>query len=413
MWFYNLGIFFLGLAIKLASFKKAKAKLWVSGRENWRSIISAKILKLKADKIVWVHCSSYGEFEQGRPVVEAIKKQHPTTKIVLSFFSPSGYEAFKNWDGADIVCYMPLDTKQNAKDFIEIVNPGIAIFIKYEFWLNFLFQLKEKAVPTFLISAMFKPHQPFFKWYGGIFRKGLSAFTELLIQDENSAKLLETIGVKNYKIVGDTRFDRVLEVKQKFAPIPQIEGFKASNKLIIAGSTWPKDEDLILTTFFHLINSNVKLLLVPHDVEDNFIKETVRKLKQHNLTYSLFTDQQINNNAQVLVLNTIGLLSKTYFYANCAYIGGGFNGGLHNTLEAAVYGIPVTFYGNQYLNYNEAVGLVKLNAAKSANNADELLNIFTSFLTNEEFQHKVSEKLNVFFKENSNSTTKVLKSLKL
>ncbi|HXU27335.1 MAG TPA: glycosyltransferase N-terminal domain-containing protein, partial [Bacteroidia bacterium] len=164
MWFYNLGIFFIGLAIKLTSLNKAKAKLWVNGRKNWRASLSAKISKLNSEKIIWVHCSSYGEFEQGRPVIEAIKKQHPSSKIVISFFSPSGYEAFKNLDGADVVCYLPLDTKQNAIDFLDIVNPSMAIFIKYEFWLNFLFQLKKKAVPTFLISAVFKPHQPFFKW---------------------------------------------------------------------------------------------------------------------------------------------------------------------------------------------------------------------------------------------------------
>lgn len=413
MWLYNLGIFFLGLVIKLASLKKNKAKLWVNGRKNWRTNLSSQISKLKTNKLIWVHCSSYGEFEQGRPVIEAIKKQHPNYKIVLSFFSPSGYEVFKNWDGADVVCYLPIDTKRNANNFLNIIKPTTALFIKYEFWLNFLSQLKSKKIPTFLISATFKTRQPFFKWYGGIFRQGLSAFTELLIQDENSGKLLETIGVKNYKIIGDTRFDRVLAVKQNFKPIQKIENFKGESKLIIAGSTWPKDEDLILATFSKLTGLNVKLLLVPHDIEENLIKDTKNKLKQRNLSYSLFTDEQIDNNAQVLLLNTVGLLSRTYFYANCAYIGGGFNGGLHNTLEAAVYGVPVTFYGDQYINYNEAVGLIKIGAAKNVYNANDLSDLFRAYLTDKTLQQAISEKLEVFFSENSNSTEKVLKSINL
>ncbi|HEX7415374.1 MAG TPA: glycosyltransferase N-terminal domain-containing protein, partial [Bacteroidia bacterium] len=228
MWLYNTVILLYGLVIKIASVKKAKAKFWVNGRKNWREILSAKVSKLNTSPLVWIHCASYGEFEQGRPLIEAIKKKHPDYKILVSFFSPSGYEAFKDWEGADIICYLPLDTKRNANDFIDILKPKLVIFIKYEFWINFLFQLKEKNIPTYLVSAVFKPHHPFFKWYGHIFRKSLKTFNKLLIQDTNSGELLKSIGVTNYEVCGDTRFDRVIEIKQNFKPIPQIEAFKGT-----------------------------------------------------------------------------------------------------------------------------------------------------------------------------------------
>ena len=309
MWVYNLVIFLYGFVIKIASVKKTKAKQWVSGRKDWRTVISEKISKLNNNPILWVHCASYGEFEQGRPLIEAVKKKHPAYKILVSFFSPSGYEAFKDWDGADIICYLPLDTKQNAKDFIEIVKPKTVVFIKYEFWLNFLFQLKEKGVPTFLVSAVFKPHHPFFKWYGHIFRKSLKTFDTLLLQDDNSGNLLKSIGVTNYEVCGDTRFDRVLQIKANFKPISQIEKFKGNSKLIIAGSTYKKDVDLILNAFIQLKDLNVKLIIVPHLVDDKSIEETTSQLNEYKVSYSLFT-QYTNSQPQVLVVNTMGLLSK-------------------------------------------------------------------------------------------------------
>jgi 3-deoxy-D-manno-octulosonic-acid transferase len=412
MWVYNLVILLYGFIIKVASIKKIKAKQWVNGRKNWRGVLSQKISRLNTNQLVWIHCASYGEFEQGRPLIETIKKKHSDYKILVSFFSPSGYEAFKDWDGADIICYLPLDTKRNAKDFIDIVKPKTVVFIKYEFWLNFLFQLKEKKIPTFLVSAVFKPHHPFFKWYGYIFRKSLKTFNTLLLQDDNSGNLLKSIGVTNIEVCGDTRFDRVLQIKANFKPIPLIENFKGNSKLIIAGSTYQKDVNLILSAFTQLKDKSIKLILVPHLVDDKSIAETITLINEHQMTYSLYT-QSINNESKVLIINTIGLLSKIYFYADCAYIGGGFNGGLHSTIEATVYGIPVVFYGDEYLNYNEAVDLIQLGAAVSVTNSNELLNSLKAYINNPDKSFEIREKLNTFFQENSNSTSKVIASLKL
>ncbi|MFI5141354.1 MAG: 3-deoxy-D-manno-octulosonic acid transferase [Bacteroidia bacterium] len=407
MWFYNLGIFFIGLAIKLTSLKKAKAKLWVNGRKNWCTILSVKISNLNAKKIIWVHCSSYGEFEQGRPVIEAIKKQQPTAKIVLSFFSPSGYEAFKNWDGADVVCYLPLDTKQNAKDFLEIVNPTMSIFIKYEFWLNFLFRLKEKAIPTFLISAVFKPHQPFFKWYGGIFKKALSTFKLLLIQDEASGKLLETIHIKNYKVVGDTRFDRVFDILKTKKELPLIDSFCTNNKILVVGSSWPKDEEIVLETFKKLKekHSNLKLIIAPHEVNKVSVAN-IEKL-MGNLNYSLFTNPTNIDEADVLIIDTIGVLSQLYRYATATYIGGGFNDGIHNILEAMVYEVPVAFGLNHY-KFVEAAETLQLGISKEISNKDDLLLFFDKLVTNETYRAKLSSEIKNYMQNKSGATEKIL-----
>ena len=407
MWFYNLGIFFLGLAIKLASFKKAKAKLWVSGRKNWRAIISAKVSKLHTKKIIWVHCSSYGEFEQGRPVIEAIKKRHPAAKIILSFFSPSGYEAFKNWDGADIVCYLPLDTKQNANDFIDIINPSMAIFIKYEFWLNFLFQLKEKSVPTFLISAVFKPHQPFFKWYGAVFKKALSTFKLLLIQDETSGKLLETIHIKNYKVVGDTRFDRVFDILKTKKDLPLIDSFCGNNKILVVGSSWQKDEEIVIEAFKKLKekHSNLKLIIAPHEVN----KASVSSLEKLicGLNYTLYTNPTNVEKAEVLVIDTIGVLSQLYRYATATYIGGGFNDGIHNILEALVYNVPVAF-GLNHHKFVEATESLQLGISKEISDKNDLFLFFDKVISDEAYHNQLSSKIKKYMQGKSGATEKIL-----
>ncbi|MEO8761129.1 MAG: glycosyltransferase N-terminal domain-containing protein [Bacteroidia bacterium] len=413
MLFYNFTLFIYWCAVHIASLFNEKAKLWVAGRKNsFPTIKKTLIEKDISGNIIWFHCASLGEFEQGRPVIESIKKTNSQQKIVLTFFSPSGYEIRKNYEFADAVFYLPLDFKSNAKKFIHLIKPTTAIFVKYEFWLNYLNQLKKQNIPTYLISATFRPDQHFFKWYGGIFFKVLKSYKKIFLQDENSFQLLKQHGLTNIEIAGDTRFDRVIEIQKNFEEIKQIKDFKANHKLIIAGSTWAKDDELILDTFSQLKNKNCKLLLVPHEVDKKSISETILKIKQHKLNYSLYTEP-INNNADVLVLNTIGLLSKIYFYADVAYIGGSFNGGLHNCLEAAVYGVPVAFYGKEYLNYNEAVGLVKIGAAISARNSHELLKAFTLFLEDEKLHKEIENKLQVFFNENSNSTDKILKSIPL
>ncbi len=410
MLFYNLGIYLYTLVIFLAATFKPKAKLWVKGRKNWKYNYAEKLKKLSGQKKIWVHCASLGEFEQGRTLMESIKKQHPSYKIILTFFSPSGYEVCKNYEGADVIFYLPYDSKSNAKIFLELINPDKIFFIKYEFWLNYLNQIKKRNIDCYLISAVFKNHHPFFKWYGKIFIKSLSAFKTIFVQDKNSFQLLQTINIINVEICGDTRFDRVLEIKNKFSSIAEIEKFKGSNKLIIAGSTWPADEDLVLETFKKLNSPNIKLVIVPHDIEDSLIKETISKLNKHQLKYSLFTET-INENAQVLVLNTMGLLSRSYHYANQAYIGGGFNGGIHNCLEPAVFGIPVTFSGNDFAKYNEAIDLINLKAATNVNSAAELEKAWLDFFNSQQSSRKISENLNAYFESNSKVTERILKQI--
>lgn len=409
MLFYNLGIYLYTFVIFLASVFKPKAKLWINGRKNWKQNYNAQLKNSAGQKKIWVHCASLGEFEQGRPLIEKIKKQHPEYKIILTFFSPSGYEVCKNYEHADYVFYLPYDSKSNAKTFIEMVNPDKIIFIKYEFWVNFLNTIKEKNIECYLVSAVFKNHHPFFKWYGKIFIKSLSAFKTLFVQDKNSLQLLKSINVNNVQICGDTRFDRVTEIKNNFKPITEIEKFKGKNKLIIAGSTWPGDEDLILQSFKELNFTDTKLIIVPHDIEDTLIKDTVAKLNKHELTYCLFTEN-INENAQVLVLNTIGILSRSYRYANLAYIGGGFGNGIHNCLEPAVYGIPITFYGNDFSKYNEAVDLINMKVAVNVNSVEELKRTWKNFLASQ--NSETSEKLQVYFSENSNVSERIFNQIK-
>lgn len=410
---YTLVVRCYGLIIRIAALKNLKARQWVSGRENWRKQLSDKILKLNSDKIVWVHCASYGEFEQGRPLIEAIKAKHSDYNIVLSFFSPSGYEAFKNWSGAEVICYLPLDTKRHAKDFLNIVKPKTAIFIKYEFWLNYLFQLKKQNISAFLVSAVFKPHHPFFKWYGNIFKTSLQTFEKLFIQDEQSGKLLQSIGISNYEVSGDTRFDRVLQIKNNFKPIDFFETFCKNSPVIVGGSTWAKDNELLIETFKHLSEKNLKLILVPHNVDEKSIHETEKLLQKNNLNYSLYSKNFVDENAQILVVNTMGLLSRIYHYATVTYVGGGFNSGIHNCLEPAVHLKPVLFHGgNDYHKYNEAVELLELHAAQNIENANEATKYISNYLQNPNQLKDIENKLQEYFSKNSGTTDKVMSLIK-
>ena len=413
MFLYNLVIFLYGFVIKLSSINKLKAKQWVNGRKNWRENLSKKITALNSKDILWVHCASYGEFEQGRPLIEAIKKKHAHYKIVLSFFSPSGYEVFKDWSGADVICYLPLDTKKNARYFINIVKPNASLFIKYEFWLNFLFELKKQNIPTYLVSAVFKPHHPFFKWYGKIFKNSLSAFNKLFIQDESSGNLLKGIGITKYEVCGDTRFDRVIEVKENFSEIPYIKEFCGDSKVIVAGSTWLGDEELLIESFKELALQDLKLIIVPHDVDEKNILKLTGLLSKNELLFCLFSEQKQNKNANILVVDTIGLLSKIYNYASVTYIGGGLNEGIHNCLEPAVYFKPVIFYGNDYHKFNEATELISLKAAKNISSVTDLTSEFKYYLNNKSEVEEIETRLKLYFKIKSGTTKKVLEILDL
>ena len=410
---YSLVVRLYALAIRLAALRQEKATQWVKGRRDWRKQLANKLQPFGNRKKVWVHCASYGEFEQGRPLLEAIRKEHPEKVIVLTFFSPSGYEAFHTWNGADVIIYLPLDTKSNARDFLQLVQPSLAIFVKYEFWLHFLNSLNSNRIPSYLVSAVFKAHHPFFKWYGGIFRRSLSTFNTLFIQDEGSAALLNSIGITNHQIAGDTRFDRVISVKERFKPNEAVSTFANGKELLIAGSTWPRDEALLVDWFTSRENRNFRLVLVPHEVDPASIRQTEALLKKHSLTYLLYSEGKQDPRADVLVVDAMGLLSGLYYYASAAYIGGGFDSGLHNCLEASVYGKPVFFYnGGHHHKYNEAVELLHLKAAVAVSNADELNKAWQHYFSQDRNKDITKNILEAFFARHAGSTAKLMKAIR-
>jgi len=412
MGIYNLVIRCYALLIHLSAFRNLKARQWVQGRKDWRKKLEAKLSALGNSPRVWMHCASYGEFEQGRPLLEAIKLKFPDTKIVLSFFSPSGYEAFKTWSGADVVCYLPFDSAANARNFIQLVKPNQVIFIKYEFWLNFLNAIKRSQTPAYLVSAVFKPHHAFFKWYGGIFKDSLSAFKTIFVQDAASLKLLQKAGINNAIISGDTRFDRVMQIRSRFEALPFFENYCKARQVIVAGSTWAKDEELLLQAYKQFGENKPKLILVPHEVDKKRISETEARLKSSGLTYSLFSEvkDKVEVKAEeVLLVDTIGLLSRLFHYADVAYIGGGFDSGIHNLLEPAVHLKPVLFCGQaDYSKYNEALELIEIGAAKALTQADELAQSLNHFLDEKENKGPLEKNIQAYFESRSGSTQKVM-----
>jgi 3-deoxy-D-manno-octulosonic-acid transferase len=405
MLLYNLGVRSYALGIRLASLRDLKARQWVRGRKDWQKNLQAKLGGWKGQPRIWVHCASYGEFEQGRPVMEALRKKYPQHRILLSFFSPSGYEPFKDWKGADAVCYLPLDTKSNAKHFLDIVKPDVVLFIKYEFWLNFLKAIKTRRIPCYLVSAVFKPHHPFFRWYGDIFRKSLRTFSRLFIQDEASGYLLKNIDIHNFEVCGDTRFDRVTQISEGEISFPEIQRFKGKSGLIIAGSTWPRDEEMVLTALSR-IEPDIRLIIAPHNIDERSVEDCRERLKASGHTFCVYSEG-VDPGARVLLLNTMGMLSRSYYYADVAYIGGGFDSGLHNSLEPSVFGVPVTFYGNDYTRFNEAVDLLSLGAAANVKNPAELVAAWQRFFDPAQ-KEKIAVTLKHYFEKNRNSTGKIL-----
>ncbi len=366
---YTLSIRIYRLIILLASAFSSKAKKWINGRQAWENRFANQLPQDKST--VWFHCASLGEFEQGRPVIEAYRKQKPKAYIALTFFSPSGFEIRKNYDVVDLVCYLPADTPSNAKKFIHLLKPTQAYFVKYEFWFNYLNELKSNHIDTYLISGIFRDNQHFFKWYGGWFRSQLSAFTHFFLQNADSADLLQSIGLNNYTVCGDTRFDRVKELVVNSSEIPSIATFCQSKPTIVAGSTWPKDEELLLQVLDQF--PETKVVIAPHEINANHIN-SIKELFGNRA--GLYSENEFNQ--AVLIVDSIGLLSSIYRYADWAYIGGGFGSGIHNTLEAVSYGIPVVF-GPNYSKFQEAKDLIELKAGFSIKNGHELINIAKQF----------------------------------
>lgn len=386
-WFYTIGIVLFSFAIRLASLFNKKAKLFIEGRKNIFQQIQSTVIP--ASRPVWFHFASLGEFEQGRPVLEAFKTKYANEKIIMTFFSPSGYEVRKNYTGADGVFYLPLDTAANARRFIELVNPKMAIFTKYEFWYHYFNVLHQRQVPLYLISAIFRPGQVFFKWYGGFNRRILRLVSHFFVQNEESFQLLHNIGFKNVTRSGDTRFDRVYTHAQQPQQLPLIATFCDEAPVVIAGSTWPDDEKLLAS--LAMAHPDWKFIIAPHEVDESHIAaieqlfpDSVRfsTLTTSNLQHATHNTQPVTPTPQILIIDNIGMLSSLYAYGKIAYIGGGFGAGIHNTLEAAAFGLPVIF-GPKYDKFQEAKDLITLGAAKSISTDRELNTAFSYFDQNE------------------------------
>ncbi len=425
LFFYNLFLWLYRVSVKLAANWNPKARLWVNGRKD----IFTKLrqgFSTKVSPLVWIHCSSLGEFEQGRPVLDGIRKEYPSSKILLTFYSPSGYEAQKNYVGADFIFYLPPDSKRNARRFLDIVQPEFVLWIKYDYWYYYLSELKHRQIPAILVSGVFRKDQPFFKWYGRLHRYMLESFSHLLVQNEASRKLLAGLGFKdNVTICGDTRFDRVVQIATQFTPIPGIEEFCGNKNIIVAGSTWEADEEEL----DHYANSNpeIKFIIAPHEVDEENLKET-EKLFKNSLRYSewmskrqeakgkeqeAISNRQIGKvndgqEANVLIIDNIGMLSRLYKYATIAYVGGGFgDDGIHNVLEAAVYGKPVIF-GPVFEKYIEAIELIDEGGGFTVENALELEELFKELLTDKQLYKETSEASRNYVYTKKGATDKIL-----
>jgi 3-deoxy-D-manno-octulosonic-acid transferase len=388
LWLYNIGIQLYGLAVRLFSLFNKKASFFIKGRKDIFQNIKKTIDP--ADRPVWFHFASLGEFEQGRPVLEKLRNRFPDKKIVITFFSPSGYEIRKNYALASGIFYLPLDTASNAKKIIEAFNPEIAIFTKYEYWYHYFKILNQRHIPLFIISGIFRPDQIFFKWYGSFNRKILSFVNHFFVQNEESVQLLKTIGINRVSLSGDTRFDRVAENAMAAKKIALVSDFCGNSPVLIAGSTWPEDERLIygLTK----LHPDWKFILAPHEIDQSHIK-AIQTLFPEAVTYSKLRDEvPVDFSAnQTLVIDNIGMLSALYAYGRIAYIGGGFGVGIHNTLEAAAYGIPVIF-GPKYDKFQEAKDLVALGAAQSIENQTMINNAFETFQNSQESAGAIAKK---------------------
>ncbi|WP_437397508.1 3-deoxy-D-manno-octulosonic acid transferase [Flagellimonas lutimaris] len=374
---YNILINIAWFGLKVVALFNAKIKLFVKGRKNSFPILKEKIPS--NSKTIWMHVASLGEFEQGLPILERLRTKYPEHKLVLSFFSPSGYEVKKNTIVADVVVYLPMDSNSKVKRFLDLINPELAIFVKYEVWPNYLYHLKKSKVPTILVSAIFSERQIYFKSYGGFMRKSLGTFSHFFVQDEKSKKLLESIGFSNSTIGGDTRLDRVSEILKRNNQLDFMDSFKNNQLCLVAGSTWPEDEEILID---HINNTEekVKFVIAPHEIKPAHIEKITSALQKRTILYSEIDNQNLKD-FDILIIDTIGLLTKIYSYANIAYVGGGFATGLHNTMEPAVFGIPIII-GPQFEGFKEAKDLVKEGGIIPVSNQDSFNNLMSELLNN-------------------------------
>lgn len=407
LFIYNLIVQIANFLLKIVAQFSPKIKLFVDGRKPVFDILTSKIKT--EDKTIWFHAASLGEYEQGLPVIEKIKEKFPHHKIVISFFSPSGYEVRKNNTVADATIYLPLDTKKNAQQFLKLIHPEMVFFIKYEYWPNYLNELRKLKTPTYLISGIFRKNQMFFKWYGGFYRKALETFTYFFVQNESSKKLLFQLGKTNVAVSGDTRFDRVATILEKDNALDFIEAFKNETLTIVVGSSWPKDESL-LVDFINQTNEKVKFIIAPHNIKSEQIQGLKNAISKNVV---LFSEKQNKNLADfdVFIIDTIGILTKIYSYAEIAFVGGGFgNPGVHNILEPATFGVPIVI-GPNFSHFAEATALVNLEGCLSIANKNELSDAFSNLITNADIRHEKGHICSTFVQMNKGATNIILNQI--
>lgn len=400
---YSFSIQVYIAAINIASLWNAKAKAWVVGRKHWQKNIREAAAKAGNKKRLWIHCASLGEFEQGRPLIEAVRKTYPDTYILLSFFSPSGYEVRKNYDVADAVVYMPADTPSNARIFLDLLQPDLAVFVKYEYWLNFLSTMQARNIPVLMVSSIFREGQPFFKWYGAAWRKTLAGINHFFVQDTPSGKLLQGLGLNQFTVAGDTRYDRVMTIAQKFEDIPVIKKFCAGNRVIVAGSTWDQDEAIL--QYFLSRHPGVKLVIAPHEIHEAHLAY-IEKLFPGAPRFSVIKDGN-ETNARVMIIDNIGMLSRLYHYADLCYIGGGFGKGIHNVLEAAVHSMPV-FFGPAFSKFREARDLISVGGGFSVSDAADFENKVSALLSDHRALQTASIAAGEHVKGQAGATQKII-----
>jgi len=402
--FYSFLVSIAGFFLKILALFSQKIKLFVDGRKSVFETLSKNISN--SDKTIWFHAASLGEFEQGLPVMEKIKANFPNHKLIVTFFSPSGYEVRKNNTIADVTIYLPIDTKENAKHFLDSINPEFVFFIKYEFWPNYLNELKNRKINTYLISGIFRENQAFFKWYGSFYRKALNSFDYFFVQNESSKKLVQQLGFQNVSVSGDTRFDRVVSILERDNHLDFIEKFKNNTLTIVIGSSWPKDEEL-LVNFINQSTENIKFIIAPHNIKSDQILELQKSITKKSI---LFSEKESKNLGEydIFIINTIGILTKIYSYADIAYVGGGYgNPGVHNLLEPATFGIPIVI-GPNYSHFAEATALVNMEGCISVSNQNELNDAFSNLISNDDVRHEKGHICNTFVQMNKGATDKIL-----
>jgi len=431
--FYEFAIRLFRFGMLIAANFNPKARLWLQGRKDWRAQLELKVHRPPStvlrppSSVLWLHAASLGEFEQGRSIIEAFRERFPEWKIVLTFFSPSGFGIRKDYPHADLVCYLPADTRLNARDFLDLIQPDAAVFVKYEFWANYLFELKKRKVPTLLVSALFRPSQPFFRWYGGFWRKMLDGFTHVFVQNEASGQLLQSIGIQNYTIAGDTRVDRVLKIAETAPENEIVEAFverdlrafkKLSNLILVVGSSWEPDEAVIFRALqlldpdsfeIELSGCSWKVIIAPHEPSEANVQR-ICKQAGHAVRYSSWfgvtPPRTSKTSPQYLIIDNIGLLNTLYRYGTVAYIGGGFGKDIHNTLEPAAFGLPILF-GPKYEKFEEARQFVARGGAFVVRNAEDLAEILAK-LRDPLFYQKASDAVRNYLEENRGATGKVM-----